>query len=822
MGRGLAVAIAFRLGNAVDDPGDGEDGGLDPDVMAAALVPVAVAVGVEVDVDSAGPFRRHLIIGDCGIPGVQAVFISHDLDFSAFGNVHVHQLPFRVGVPLEAAGLGGLPLVHRTHQIVSVLIQGRSGVGGDIIRVAGDADRLGIPAGEGVAVVAVVRLRGGGAGEGGHLAVGHRGILKLRAVLIQETDRVLIHYGIINRGVGRVAADRHNRGIPAGEGVSVLGGSGLCRRLALVDRQLTVGHLAFLQHRAVLVHKPDRIGPDRLRKGGSVGHVAGDRLNSGRPADEGVAVLGVCGLGGRRTVILGHHAIGHIFILFQLRPVIVDPGNGVGVGILGEGGNVFRVAGDRRHVGRPAREHVAVLGVSVLDRCCAVIGRHSTVGHVLVGFQHRAVLVLPGDGVGIEGLAEQGGVSGVAGDSRDFRRPAGEGVGILGGGRLDGIWVGRDRAVLVFLRGLHAVDDPGDGVLVEGLFELGGIGDVSGNRGDFRRPAGKGIAVLGVAGLGGGFAVEDRRLAVGNVPVGLQHCAVLVLPGDGVGVYRLLEVGVIADVLEGSGEGFIGVDRLVCFPGPTVEGVGVLGVCFLDRRVADVCRLLALLYPDRLNRSLVALVQPEFHRIGRRNKDHAVMPVGAAVSVGAEIDGLLPRVIFVHTVIIIGAARIPGHVAVFILDDLEPVSFLERQLDHVLLIVGRIKRKGIRAGIPVFHAVDDADHVIAVLHRGGFVAPNAVVIGDFRPCGFSGGLIICAVGIPEFCRGGRNCLCFTIGVVPLICVGIAGRSLDYLRHTGSLRGYDACTGLSCKQAAIHNQFAVYVDCSALSYVCTKL
>ena len=264
--------------------------------------------------------------------------------------------------------------------------------------------------------------------------------------------------------------------------------------------------------------------------------------------------------------------------------VVILPGDGVAVlsrgersGVGGFAGDGGKVSADRVIVGTvgPAGEGVGVLGGGCL--LCILVGGHRTVldrGSVDEG----AVVVQPGDGVGILRRGVGGLVGGVAGDGGQGRRPAGEGVGEFGGGSLCCIGVGGHHAVLD-RGGVNegaVVILPGDGV---GILRRGVGGLVGGFAGDGGKvgadrvivgavgPAGEGVGVFVIGGLGGRFVGIGGRLAVFHFGF-LKNVIVVIDEGDGI-------------LVEGGGIG--GRVFRIAFDGgelrrPACKFVGVLGI----------------------------------------------------------------------------------------------------------------------------------------------------------------------------------------------------------------------------------------------------
>ena len=96
---------------------------------------------------------------------------------------------------------------------------------------------------------------------------------------------------------------------------------------------------------------------------------------------------------------MGRH--GTVLILLGGFLTVHDPDDGVLVHGAAELGGVGNIAGNSRYRRRPTGEGVGKVFVLRLLRCYTVIGRCGAVGNTRVGFQHRAVVVFPSDGVGL-------------------------------------------------------------------------------------------------------------------------------------------------------------------------------------------------------------------------------------------------------------------------------------------------------------------------------------------------------------------------------------------------------------------------------------
>ena len=133
--------------------------------------------------------------------------------------------------------------------------------------------------------------------------------------------------------------------------------------------------------------------------GGRVFSVAGDVGYLGRPACEGIGILGVGSFGGGFGIEGGGGAIRHILVRFQNGSVLILPGDGIGVYGRAVSRGINGVAGDCGGNGIPPRKGIGILRVGGFDRIAAVKLGDGADGNILVCFQNGAVFILPGDGV---------------------------------------------------------------------------------------------------------------------------------------------------------------------------------------------------------------------------------------------------------------------------------------------------------------------------------------------------------------------------------------------------------------------------------------
>ena len=332
-------------------------------------------------------------------------------------------------------------------------------------------------------------------------------------------------------------------------------------------------------------------------KGSRVGSIAGNRADCRCPAVKGVGIPFISGLGGCCTVIGRQRVVGHIIIGFQSGTVVILPGDRVGLrlplgiesGIHSQSGGKGLVVVRRTvsiRIGVPAGEDVALALEAVFGQCNFIALLHGLRSH----FAAAAVCVkadsveFPFRGVKLSGVLRR------AGHNLDFRIPfAVEAVPI---GIIHGLL--RDLADILgplvirhklLLQHGAVVILPGDGVGVDCGSVLCGVGHIAGNFGDLRRPALEGVGILRGGCLGGRIAVIAGRCAVGHILVRLQNRAVGILPGDGVGVGKLIKLCGIHGV---AGDGRLVSQSNARGVFPTGEPVAELLIAGLGRRITCV------------------------------------------------------------------------------------------------------------------------------------------------------------------------------------------------------------------------------------------
>ena len=312
---------------------------------------------------------------------------------------------------------------------------------------------------------------------------------------------------------------------PAGENITGLGGN-VCRGvdcfafciLCTCKRRRT----------AVQIIADGMLG--RLSELRGIGNVAGNNAQCRSPALEGINSI-VCRCLDR--VCMGGHLA--VFIGLRLGRAVDDPRYGVSVDCFGVGRVVFRVAGDRYELRRPALEGVAVLCVAFQRRLTAEL-RDSAVFDLLA-LEQRAVRIVELDGIRADSSFKLCGIRHIFGNRRNFGIPTDKGVGRFGGCFLGGLCtdilgrasdlngiLGQNRAVVV-------LPCDGVGILFPHCVHLDvGSGDFEAALCRINRalanaglPADEGIAVLRLrCGLEGNVAACNTLLLADQAAVNIE------------------------------------------------------------------------------------------------------------------------------------------------------------------------------------------------------------------------------------------------------------------------------------------------------------
>ena len=646
-------------------------------------------------------------------------------------------------------------------------------------RVAGDSGHLGRPTRERVGVTggfSLCRIR-----MGRRLAVSDGGRIDHRAVVVLPRYGVGVGRLSVRCRVDRVAGDIDNLGSPTAESVGVLRVSRLGGSLAIIGGHRAVRYVIVgLEHRAVVVQPCYGVGVDRLGVRRRIGHIAGDFGNCGSPTHKGVGELRGRGLGGSLAIIAGRRAVGNVLVGLKHRAVVVLPRYGVGVGRLSVRRRIGNIAGDFGNCGSPTHKGVGELRGRGLGGSLAIIAGRRAVGNVLVGLEHRAVVVDPRYGVGVDRLGVRRRIGHIAGDGGNLGSPAVEGVGVL---RVSGLFwsravIGRRRAVGNVHVGLEhraVVVDPRYGIRPKCRSESRGIGHIAGDSGYLRSPTAESVGILRVALLGGRCAVVHRHRAVKNVHIGFEDRAVVVLPRYGIGVGRLsvrCRVDRVAGDIDNRGR-------------PTVERIGILSVARLGGRCAVVLRRRAVRYICVGLEHRAVLVLPRYGVLVDRLRERC--RVGR---VAGDIDNLGSPT--AESVGILRVARLRGSFTV---------------------VSGRRAVRYVLVGFE--------DRAVSILPRYGegrglIIAPMVRVIMNRCVCGYAGSFGICGIviiGILQLCGGDGNRSRTAANI--LICDCCCSRAAYLVVYTRSPAGADSCSSLGSVYKPLCFKRSVYINNNVL-------
>ena len=332
------------------------------------------------------------------------------------------------------------------------------GIGGSIDDVAALILRR-IPAGEGVAVMLVSVLSRSLSTVGDYLTgldAADNG--QFRTVIVHPSDGMSLSgcFRSVHSLIGNITRDTGQNGRPADEvigGADLFGGKGLIRFFGLGVRgfgsgnlnsfrygllsshfrsrgDLTVNNSIGGQDIAVLVEPSDGVASLRLFKDSLVDHVAVVGSLNGLPAGEDVSILLVARSFRRDAGILGSLLCRHRGSV-KLGAVPVHPDNRAVIHCAESSG----IAGGRCHLGkgrRPAIEDISDISGAGLGGLSVGIHGDGTVFHIADSENRGAVLVIPCDGILVDGLVKLCPIGRVCLDGCRLRVPALEGIGILG------------------------------------------------------------------------------------------------------------------------------------------------------------------------------------------------------------------------------------------------------------------------------------------------------------------------------------------------------------------------------------------------------
>ena len=266
----------------------------------------------------------------------------------------------------------------------------------------------------------------------------------------------------------------------------------------------------------------DQLGiPDR-----GINNVLIHRRDGRSPCSEGVNIQFIV-LSRRRTRIARDCAVSHRFGVGSSISEI--PGNGIGTQIGLPLGGIGLISRDRCDLGRPSGKGITVLRGRGLFGRTAILRGGSKGNH----FGGLGPAHLPGNGIGAQIGLPLRRIRLIPRDRCDLGRPADKGIGVLRGRRFGRrAVILRGSAVIEHFGARRSVTEvPGDGVGAQRFLPGCRVGRGSRNGSYFRRPAGKGIAVL-------------RRRRFGRRAAILRVCAVgkrfgslgsVHVPGNGIG-----------------------------------------------------------------------------------------------------------------------------------------------------------------------------------------------------------------------------------------------------------------------------------------------
>ena len=320
------------------------------------------------------------------------------------------------------------------------------------------------------------------------------------------------------------------------------------------------------------------------------------------------------------------------------------------------------------------------------------------------GVDHRAVIVLPCDGILVDGAVEGRGVFRVTGNSNDLRSPACEGVGILIGCVLSRVGVSRGLAICYGGGVDHTavIVLPCDGILVDGAVEGSGVFRVAGHSCDLRSPACEGVGIL--IGRVLSSVRMSRNLAVSNSG-GVDHSAVIVLPCDGI---------LVDGAVEGSGV-FRVAGHSCDLRSPAYEGVGIVFVRRLSR--VGMSRSIAVNNGGGVDHGTVVILPCDGELGDVHCLDAVLVPLFAAVTVRTEVD--IIGAVGSDLIVVACAVGIPCPITRFILDDLDSIVRSKcNAIEHILvaLSLGIRCKQIVVVDLPLGHSADNI--VTCLMLRG--------------------------------------------------------------------------------------------------------
>ena len=600
------------------------------DLEDAVFIKDELAVGgvAQLSILRVSGFRFQIdLIGAVLVTGFRGRVRHHGIAGGGIAAFGVEVIPVAV-IQLSPAGLEGFAL-HVVLQTVLIAVPAVGGPLGIEHGISGDGNRsilgIGSTAAVSFGIPAHEVMVGIGEAVGGKVGFhtvnqGHVRHLALAAVGVEAQHIAVLFRGIV-RGVGGVGCGGHNLGGPAGEGVGVLSRGFLGGVLTGIDGSHAVGNLSALKHRAILVHEGNGIGSglnvDAFVMPVAVAVIIRAEIDGFALASMGdiyfiviihavrvpceIAVIqinnlelfAICQIGNQSPLLCGRAGVpgeAHLGRQLVQIPVVADAIQIVSVlQAAFIDCRILRVTGNSLQGGSPFLEGVDIAVVQVLDGRLMAGYRAIRNGG---GVDHAAVVVFPGNGVGIDYRVVGGCIGGVTADRGKLGGPACEGVGVLSSCCLGGGFTGVDRGHAVGqLQGLQlsaVLIDKADVVQNVGFGKGGVVSRVGCGGNDLRRPAGEAVAVILVRVSGRLRAGVFRSYAIFN-GTALQDRAVPVLEDN-------IELPDLPLCIEGEVLHGVSHDRIFilelnlpvwhCSPADEVKALPGKGV--LGQRSADV------------------------------------------------------------------------------------------------------------------------------------------------------------------------------------------------------------------------------------------
>ena len=636
-------------------------------------------------------------------------------------------------------------------------------------RILGNCRRLGIPAGEGVAVLFIIFLHRILAGvfwnrSGSDLF----GLQNCIAVL--PGDSQLCGPGE-HRLIACVTLNACKFGIPADECIDEIIILGLFGRSG-INRELAIGNLGFAQQgRAVLIKPGDSVFHGFACEYSLIGLICHGGAHCRSPAGEGIGILNI------RLADWGLAGIGRGLALryrgsAQNGIVPVHPIDRIASEYLIENCGISRITGNCSDSGTPAGKHELSVSLGSLGGNRAAVDGQLAIGDA-IRFQDCAVLILPSDGARDAICGISGGIDDVA--ALILRRiPAGERVAVMFVSVLN-----RSLSTVGdYLTGLDAADNgqlcavvvhPSDGMSLGGCFRgvHSLIGNITRDAGQDGRPAdeviggadlfgGKGLIRfpgLGVRGFGSGNLnsfcygllsshFRSRGELTVNNSIGGQDITVLVEPSDVVASLRLFKDSLVDHVaVVGSLDGLPAEEdvSILLVARSFRHDAGILG-SLLCRHRGSVKLGAVPVHPD--NRAVIHCAESSGIAGGRCHLGKGRRPAIEDISdiSGAGLGGLSVGIHGDGTVFHIADSENRGAVLVIpcdtiLVDGLVKLCPIGRVcLDGCRLRVPALKGIGILGSRSLCRCVTDVFRSLAVLDFLGIKGGAAVFPCDRERC----------------------------------------------------------------------------------------